>query len=175
MKTKKIAVCAILTALALGLSYVERFIPINMVIQLPGVKLGLANIVTLLAIYFLGNQYSVLILVTRCMLGSLFGGGLTALVFSLTGGLLALAVMLIARHIGGISIYGVSVLGAAAHNVGQIAAAAVMLGSLYVVAYLPFLLIVAVVTGLITGAISSASFTALIAAGQAPVLAPKHK
>lgn len=175
MKTKKIAVCAIFTALALGLSYVERFIPINLVIQLPGVKLGLANIVTLLAIYFLGNQYAAGILVARCTLGSLFGGGLTALAFSLTGGLLALAVMLAARRIKGISIFGVSVLGAAAHNIGQIAAASAVLGSLYVVAYLPFLLIVSVVTGMLTGAIASASFTALVATGQAPIVPAKRK
>ena len=97
-------------------------------------------------------------------LGSLFGGGLSALAFSLTGGLLALGTMTLARRIPALSVYGVSVLGAAAHNLGQICAAMVLLGSVYVISYLPFLLAVSVLTGL-----ASASFRALLAAGQRPI------
>ena len=155
MKAKALALCAVLVALALGLSYLERFLPLQMAVPLPGVKLGLANIVTLMALYFLGTRPAVTILGLRCFLGSLFGGGLSALAFSLTGGLL--------------SVYGVSVLGAAAHNLGQICAAMVLLGSVYVISYLPFLLAVSVLTGLATGAASSASFRALLAAGQRPI------
>ena len=167
MKAKALALCAVLVALALGLSYLERFLPLQIAVPLPGVKLGLANIVTLMALYFLGTRPAVTILGLRCVLGSLFGGGLSALAFSLTGGLLALGTMTLARRIPALSVY--SVLGAAAHNLGQICAAMVLLGSVYVISYLPFLLAVSVLTGLATGAASSASFRALLAAGQRPI------
>ena len=114
-------------ALALALSYTERFIPLQLLVPLPGVKLGLANIVTL------------------------FGGGITGLLFSLLGGVLAMSMMTLARRVKLFSIYGVSILGAAAHNVGQILAAMVLMQSVYVAAYLPYLLVVAVFTGLFTG------------------------
>lgn len=137
-------------ALALALSYTERFIPLQLLAPLPGVKLGLANIVTLIALYLLKTRHAFMILVARCTLGSLFGG-LTGLLFSLLGGLLAMSVMAVARHFKLFSIYGVSILGAAAHNVGQILAAMVLMQSVYVAAYLPYLLAVAVFTGLFTG------------------------
>ena len=170
MKTKRIALCAVLTAMALGLSYMERFLPLQLVVPLPGVKLGLANIVTLLALYFLGGRTAVTVLVLRCFLGSVFGGGVTALAFSLMGGLLALVTMLAARRLRFLSVYGVSILGAAAHNVGQIFAAMAVLKSVTVASYLPFLLFVSIATGMITGAADSASFRALLAAGQRSVL-----
>jgi heptaprenyl diphosphate synthase len=151
-KAKKIALCAVLIALALALSYAERFIPLQLVIPLPGVKLGLANVVTLVALYRLKGRYALGILVPRCILGALFGGGITGLLFSLTGGLLALLVMSLGQKAPIFSLYGVSVLGAAAHNIGQILAAMVLLRSVYVAAYLPWLLLVAIVTGILTGA-----------------------
>ena len=174
MKAKRIALCAVLTALALGLSYMERFLPLQLVVPLPGVKLGLANIVTLMALCFLGGRTAVTVLVLRCFLGSVFGGGVTALAFSLTGGLLALGVMGAARRLPFLSVYGVSILGAAAHNIGQIFAAMAVLKSVTVVSYLPFLLLVSMATGMLTGAAASASFRALIAAGQRPVLSIPH-
>ena len=76
-KTRTLALSAMLIALALGLSYMERFLPLQLLIPLPGVKLGLANIVTLFALYFLGGKSAVQILVIRCALGAMFGGGLT--------------------------------------------------------------------------------------------------
>jgi heptaprenyl diphosphate synthase len=150
-KTKKIALCAVLIALALALSYVERFIPLQLLIPLPGVKLGLANIVTLIALYLLGGKSAFAILIPRCILGAVFGGGITGLLFSMTGGLLAMSVMALCRRIPALSVYGVSVLGAAAHNVGQILAAMVLMHSVYVGAYLPYLLGVSIFTGLATG------------------------
>lgn len=151
-KAKKIAFCAVMIALALALSYAERFIPLQLVIPLPGIKPGLANIVTLVALYHLKSRYAFAILIPRCILGAVFGGGMTGLLFSLTGGVLALLTMTTAKKTPLFSVYGVSVLGAAAHNAGQILAAMVLLRSVYVAAYLPWLLIAAVVTGLLTGA-----------------------
>lgn len=163
-KTQRLARAALLTALALGLSWMERFIPLQLLVPLPGIKLGLANLVTLFALYFLGGRMALAILCVRCLLGSLFGGGVTAFCFSITGGLLALAVMAAARRLPVLSVYGVSILGAAAHHVGQILVAVALLHSGYVVAYLPFLLLVAIATGFLTGAISSALFRAMLAA-----------
>ncbi|WP_346669986.1 Gx transporter family protein [uncultured Subdoligranulum sp.] len=163
-KTQRLARAALLTALALGLSWMERFIPLQLLVPLPGIKLGLANLVTLFALYFLGGRMALAILCVRCLLGSLFGGGVTAFCFSIIGGLLALAVMALARRLPVLSVYGVSILGAAAHHVGQILVAVALLRSGYVVAYLPFLLLVAIATGFLTGAISSALFRAMLAA-----------
>lgn len=151
-KTKRLTLCAILIALALALSYTERFIPLQMVVPLPGVKLGLANIVTLIALYLLGPKAAFAILIPRCIFGAVFGGGITGLAFSLIGGILAMATMCLARKIPVFSIYGVSIMGAAAHNIGQILAAMVLMNSVFIGAYLPYLLVVALFTGFATGA-----------------------
>ena len=160
-KTKRLTLCAILVALAMALSYTERFIPLQMVVPLPGVKLGLANIVTLMALYLLGPKAAFAILIPRCIFGAVFGGGITGLAFSLTGGILAMAVMVLARKIPIFSVYGVSNLGAAAHNIGQILAAMVLMNSRYIGAYLPYLLAVALFTGFATGAACAGVLRAL--------------
>ena len=160
-KTKRLTLCAVLIALALALSYTERFIPLQMVVPLPGVKLGLANIVTLIALYLMGPKAAFAILIPRCIFGAVFGGGITGLMFSLTGGLLAMVTMSMAKKIPIFSIYGVSILGAAAHNIGQILAAMVLMHSYYIGAYLPYLLIVALFTGFATGAAGAGVLRAL--------------
>ena len=96
-----------------------------------------------------------MILICRCTLSAVFGGGITGFAFSLCGGLLALSTMAAAEKMPFLSIYGISVLGAAAHNIGQILAAMALMRSVHIGAYLPYLLLVAVVTGLLTGSISA--------------------
>ena len=128
----------------------ERFFPLQLLIPLPGIKLGLANVVTLATLILLGKSYAFSVLVVRCLLGAIFGG-LTGLAFSLTGGLLALTVMCIAAKGKVLSVYGISVLGAATHNVGQILIAMALMGSFYVAVYLPWLLLISILTGLLTG------------------------
>ena len=167
-KTYQLTLCALLIAVALVLSYIERFIPLQMLIPLPGIKLGLANIVTVMALYFFGEKQAFIILILRCILGSVFGGGISGLAFSLTGGLLAMTTMSISRRLGIFSVYGVSILGAAAHNVGQICVAVVLMNSVYVVGYLPYLLAVSVFTGMATGGACAGVFRALEASGQIP-------
>ena len=149
--TKKLTLCGVLIALASALSYMERFIPLQVVIPLPGFKLGMANIVTLIALYLLGVKSAYAILILRCILGAAFGGGVSGLMFSLTGGVMSLTVMAWVKNIPWISVYGVSILGAAVHNIGQICAAIVLMQSVYIGAYLPWLLIVAIFTGCATG------------------------
>ena len=154
-KTKQLSLCAVLIALALALSYTERFLPLQLLIPLPGIKLGLANIVTLMALYLLGTGPAFMILIPRCILGAVFGGGITGLLFSLCGGLLALGTMALGKKCPVFSVYGVSIVGAASHNVGQILAAMGLMHSVYIGAYLPYLLLVGLLTGFLTGAITA--------------------
>lgn len=160
-KVNQMTLCAILVSMALVLSYIEHFIPLQMFIPMPGVKLGLANIVTLMALFFLGTKSAFIILILRCILGAVFGGGISGLAFSLTGGIFAMTIMCMFKHCRRISIYGVSVLGAAAHNIGQILVAVLFMESVYVVGYLPYLLLVSVFTGLATGSICAGVFRIL--------------
>ena len=159
--TKNLALCAVLTALALGLSTLESLFPVSLIVPLPGVKLGLANIVTVFALYQLGVAPALVILVARCLLGSLFAGNASALLFSLLGGMGAMVVMILLRRAKGLSIYGVSIAGAAAHNIGQIGAAMIVLGGTAVLGYLPVLLGVSLVTGTLTGFVASLLFRAM--------------
>ena len=161
LTTRQLTLCALLSALALALSYTENFLPLSLVIPLPGIKLGLANIVTVFALYALGPLQALVILITRCGLGAMFAGNFNALLFSVLGGLSALGAMALLKRLKGLSLYGVSMGGAAAHNCGQVAAALITLGNAAPLAYLPVLLAVSVVTGGLTGYLSALLFRAL--------------
>ena len=147
--------------MALGLSYLENFFPLSAAIPLPGVKLGLANIVTLFALYALGPGQALLILLARCLLGAMFAGNANALLFSLLGGLGALVVRALLSRSRRLSVYGVSTGGAAAHNCGQILAAMLTLGGTGPLYYLPVLLGVSLFTGGLTGFLTACLFRAL--------------
>ena len=161
LTTRQLTLCAVLTAMALGLSYLENFFPLSLAIPLPGIKLGLANIVTVFALYALGPGQAVLILTARCLLGAMFAGNMNALIFSLLGGFTAMAVMILLTRLGRLSVYGVSVGGAAAHNCGQVAAAVLTLGNTAPLYYLPVLLVVSLFTGALTGLIAAGLFRLL--------------
>jgi heptaprenyl diphosphate synthase len=164
LTTKALTQCAMLTALALGLSWMESAFPLSALIPLPGVRLGLANIVTLFALYALGSPSAGLILLSRCALGAMFAGNMNALMFSLLGGAAALSCMTLLSRSRRLSVYGVSIGGAAAHQCGQIAAAMLTLGNAAPLYYLPVLLSVSVFTGTLTGLIAALLFRALDAA-----------
>ena len=159
MTTKQLTTCAVLAALALALSYVEGMFPPP--IPLPGFKLGLANIVTVFALFALGALPALAIWLVRVLLGAMFAGNASALIYSLLGGLAAMLAMIALKRFDKLSVYGVSVGGAAAHNCGQVAAAVLTLGSTAPVAYLPVLLIVALFTGALTGFIATLLFRAI--------------
>ena len=161
LTTKNLTLCALLTALALGLSYLENLFPLAIAIPIPGVKLGLANIITLFALYALNPAQAFMILISRCTLGALFAGNLNALIYSIFGGVSALFVMMILSRTDLFSIYGVSTGGAAAHNCGQIAAAVFTLGNSAPLYYLPVLLFISLFTGALTGLVSALLFRAL--------------
>ena len=159
MRTKRLTLCALLAALALALSYVEGMFPLP--VPLPGFKLGLANIVTLFALYALGAPQALSILLARVLLGAMFAGNVSALIYSLLGGFAAMLAMIALSRRERLSVYGVSVGGAAAHNCGQVAAAVLTLGSAAPLHYLPVLLIVSLFSGALTGFIASLLFRAL--------------
>lgn len=160
-KTKALTLTSVLLALALTLSYMERFFPLQLILPLPGVKIGLANIVSLVAISLLGAKYAFSIFILRCVLASFFAGSITSFMFSMFGGILSMIVMLSVMRFPFLSVYGVSILGAAAHNIGQIAAAMILMNSVYIGAYLAYLLIISLFTGFLTGLLSSGVIRAL--------------
>ena len=150
--TRQLTLCAMLTALALALSWAERFLPLSLLIPLPGIKLGLANIVTLFALYCLGPAQALGILLCRCTLGAFFAGNLNALIYSLFGGLTAMLTMILLRRGKHLSVYGVSL---------GVAAAVWTLGTSSPLAYLPVLLGVSLLSGGLTGFLSALLFRAM--------------
>lgn len=149
---KKLALNSMLISLAVVLSYAERFIPINLIVPLPGIKLGLANIATMFALFYLGIPSAVTVTVLRCVLASLLFGGMSSLLYSLSGAFLALVLMIVLKigYNKFFSMFGISMGGAAAHNTGQIIMASLMMRNTAVFAYLPVLLITGLGTGLLT-------------------------
>ena len=118
---KRLTLCGMLAAVAVVLSLVERMFPLDAIVPVPGVKLGLANVVTLFALTRLSARDAFAIVVTRVAISSLLMGSVSAFLFSLFGGLLSLIVMGILLKAEGrfCSLFGVSVGGAAAHNIGR--------------------------------------------------------
>ena len=147
---QRLTMGAMLTALALGIYFLEAQLP--PLVPVPGVKLGLSNVITLFALYKLGSRDAAAILICRILLASLFGGQAVSLLFSLCGGLLAFLTMTLMKPLLRKNQIWVSgVLGALAHNAGQILAAWLLLKRAEVFAYLPLLIISAIITGLFTG------------------------
>ena len=146
---------AMLTAAAAALSVLEGFIPLHLAVPIPGLKLGLANIVTMFAIFALGYKYTFPIVIVRCILGSMFAGGPVSLLFSLSGALTAAAVMMAVKKGHGkiFSYYGISLAGSAAFNIMQVAAAAIILQDTAVFGYLPLLMTGGVATGILTATV----------------------
>lgn len=150
MSVKKITTLALLTTIALTIFMIEAAIPT--LVPIPGVKLGLANIVTLFVINQFGITDGALVLFARIVLASIFGGQMVSFMYSLCGGFLCLIVMvLINRLLMGKFVFITSIFGAIAHNLGQIFVAYVILSMSGIFAYLPYLMISGIVTGLFTG------------------------
>ena len=153
MPKTKIAYFGVFTALALILSYVETFIPITF--GIPGIKLGLPNLIIVVALYRLANLETLLISITRIMLAGLLFSGLFAILFGLSGGVISLFVMASLKRTDRFSVMGVSVAGGVSHNMAQLAIAMVVLETTYILYYLPLLLISGVVAGLLIGIVSN--------------------
>ena len=151
MNVRKIALVAILTSLTVVIAIAESFIPS---IGIPGVKLGLANIMILVTLYELGILEAIIVNVFRVILASLVRGTFLSMGFlmSLSGAILSMVVMIIFYlFIKKFSIIGVSVIGSIFHVTGQVLVAMAYLSSAYIIYYLPIIAISAVMTGVIVG------------------------
>lgn len=150
MRLKHLTTLAVFTVIALTIFVAESFIPVP--VPLPGIKLGLSNIVTLFLLLNYKPADAFYVLLVRILLSSLFAGQALYLFYSLFGGILCFAVMcLINRFLSGKYIFITSIFGALFHNLGQLLAAYFITGTAGVFTYLPFLILSGTVTGLFTG------------------------
>ncbi len=149
---KRVARMGILTALAMVFSYVEVLIPFSF--GIPGVKLGVANLVVLTGLYLLQPQEVFLISLVRILLMGVLFGNAASLFYSIAGGALSFCVMLISKKSGWFSAIGVSAAGGVSHNLGQLIAAMVVLGSKKIGYYFPVLILAGIVTGVLIGIVS---------------------
>ena len=141
---------ALLVALAMVLSWLESMVPLSLVV--PGVKLGLANLVVIFALYRLGPRQAAVISLVRVLLVTLTFGNAFGLAYSLAGAALSLAVMLLLKRSGKFSLLGVSIAGGVCHNIGQILVAMAVLGTAELLWYLPALLAAGTAAGVCIGA-----------------------
>lgn len=152
INTRKIAMIAVLIAQAMVLGFIERLIPVNFIV--PGAKLGLANIITMVSLYLFTVRETTMVLIGRILLVALLFGSVSSLLYSLAGGLLALVGMAVLYRSGRFSIIGISIVGAVLHNIGQLLMAALIIQNLNIFYYLPWLLVFAIPTGLVVGVTS---------------------
>ena len=146
---RRLTLLALLTAIALTIFMVEAQIPAP--VAIPGIKLGLANIVTVYAVFLLGPADALLILCARVFLGAVFSGQMMTLLYSAGGGLLAWLVMVLLRVLTQNHIWLCSPVAAVFHNLGQLLVAAGVMKTWAVMAYFPWLLLSGIITGLFTG------------------------
>lgn len=151
-KARKLVLLGVLVALALALHVAERLLPLP-ILPVPGVKLGLANIVTLIAIFLFSFHEVALFVLVRTVLSSAFGGGLSAFLFSLSGGMFSMIVMYLLVHkvANWLSVPAISVIGALFHNIGQLLVASLIVRTFGIFLYLPMLIISAGLTGILVG------------------------
>lgn len=150
MNTKRLTTMSLLTSMALIIFIIEATLP--SLTPVPGIKLGLANIITVYAMFILEPLDTLLILLSRIILGSIFSGNMSVLLYSLAGGILCYLSMLIMRKFLTLKqIWICSVIGAISHNIGQITVAIFITHTTALIYYLPILMVSAIVSGTFTG------------------------
>lgn len=151
-KSRRISYCAVFTALAMIFSYVEAILPIHF--GVPGMKLGLANLVVVTGLYYMSEKDVLFISMTRILLmGMLFGNGMS-LIYSLTGGILSYLIMVLLKKKTNLSVLVISISGGITHNIGQLIAASFVVSKFHIFYYFPALLIAGTITGLLIGIVS---------------------
>ena len=156
--TKRVATYGMLIALAFIFSYVESLIPISF--GVPGMKLGLANIVVLIALYILGPKAALVLSIVRVLLSAMTFGNMMMLWFSIAGASLAFLTMYLMKKIKGFSMIGVSIAGGVAHNIGQIVVAMIVMSE--VMFYYLFVLIIGgTITGMAIGIVGAVVYSKL--------------
>ena len=152
--TRKIIFLGLMVAQSLVLYIIESLMPVPFIA--PGAKLGLANIITVVSLYMLTEKQAMGILLVRIMMSSIFGGGFSAFLNSLTGGIFSFIFMaLVKRNENYFSIIGTSVAGALFHNIGQLLMASFIIKNLGIYIYFPILALVSIPTGIFVGIVSN--------------------
>ena len=147
-----VAQSGVLIALALIFSYVEHLIPIPT--PAPGIKIGLANLVSLTGLFFLNPVQVFIILLARIILAGLMFGNLSTIIYSLAGGVVSFAVMYLFKKLKLFSALGISMLGGVFHNLAQLSVACIILSSSSLLMYLPVLIIAGTISGLLIGTVT---------------------
>ena len=153
MRSKKLTVLALLTALSMILSYIEGLLPAF--VAIPGIKVGLANLAVVLALYRLGWREAICVSLVRVLCLSLLFGNVASLAYSIAGAALSLGGMVILKKTMRFSPLSVSVTGGVLHNMGQLLMACVLLSTTALRYYLPFLLLGGILAGIVIGVISA--------------------
>ena len=150
MKTRKLAVLGQLTAIALTIFMVEAQIPA--LVPIPGIKMGLANIVTVFVVFAIGSKEAAAVLFARIFLGAVFAGNFSTIFYSAAGGVCAIGVTILLKKIlTKKQLWVAGALGAIAHSIGQMAMAIVISGTPGLIAYLPVMIVMSIITGTFTG------------------------
>lgn len=152
MDYKKIPYYGLFAALAILMGYVEMLIPVP--VPIPGVKLGLANVIIIIMMYFMDTKSAFFVSLIRVILSGLLFAGFAGLLYSLSGAMLSFLVMALLKKTDKFSIVGVSIAGGVFHNVGQIIVATLAVENVKMAYYLPFLLVSGVVTGMLIGIVA---------------------
>ena len=148
-KTQRVAICALFTSLAIVFGYIEYLIPFNF--GIPGIKLGLANLVTVTVLYTLGKTGAVTVSLLRVLCVALLFGNIYSFAYSFVGATLSILIMMAVKKLPFFSTVGVSVCGGVLHNIGQLLVAVFVIDSFNVLFYLPVLLVSGALTGAIIG------------------------
>jgi len=169
MKTRQLMRLALALSLGLALHVVERMLPLP-ALPFPGVKLGLANLVSLAAIFWFPIGHGFVLIILRCLMASFFGGGFTAFLYSVSGGLLSFSFMWLLTYFWprSLSIPAISAAGAVMHNVAQIGVSVVMMQTLGLIVYLPILIVAGSISGLAIGFTGLLLLRALYRSGRTP-------
>ena len=150
MKTKKLTLLSLLTAIALTIFMVEAQIPA--LVPIPGIKMGLANIVTVFTVFAIGSKEAAAVLFVRIFLGAVFAGNFSTIFYSAAGGFCAIGVtILLKKLLTKKQLWVAGALGAIAHSIGQMAMAITITGTPGLIAYLPVMIVVSILTGTFTG------------------------
>ena len=160
LDVKKMTLLGLFTAVALILSYIEALIP-PIFAALPMVKIGLPNIVIIFVLYKVGAKSALAVSVIRVLINGLLFGNAVGVIYSLAGALLSLALMTLIKKINAFSVVAVSVLGAVAHNLGQVTAAVIIMQTAAIFALIPALSIAATLSGIIIGLVSATTIKLL--------------
>ena len=148
----RVAYFGVFTALALIFSYIETLVPISF--GIPGVKLGLANLIIVIALYKIPLREVYVLSIVRVLLSGVLFGNYFSIAYSLAGGLLSLTVMALLKKAGGFRVIGISIAGGVCHNIGQLVVAMIVVETFAMSYYMPVLLVAGLITGFLIGVVA---------------------